>query len=456
MRQKRDRSAALVMRRNPEEMPTSAAADVGRYDPVEMGRRRRVLIVVQNLPVRIDRRVWQECRALIACGYQVSVICPRGDGERRHQIIDGVSVWTYRGAPTASGVLGYIFEFVYCWLRSFALTLAVARKEGFDVIQACNPPDTYWLLAVLYKPFGRKFVFDHHDLCPELYRSRFDRNSPLLLRVLLLLERANQAMADHVIVTNDSYRQLAMTRGRKRPDRVTVVRSGPDPDLMKPASQRPELRRGRRHLACYLGVMGPQDGVDQLLDAIEHYVHGLRRTDCFFALLGFGDCLDELRVRSSRLALDDWVEFTGLADDVMIRDYLSTAAVGLSPDPRSPLNEISTMNKTLEYMAYGLPVVAYDLVETRVSAADAAVYAASDTAGDFARTLAGLLDDPEGCRVLGARGRERIVNELSWQHSARRYVEIYDHLLGARPVIPVPRQGEAPVGQDRNDRRAVR
>ena len=406
----------------------------------------RVLIIVQNLPVRIDRRVWQEAQALVRAGYTVSVICPRGVGDRRFQQVDGVNIWTYRGAPPTRGVLSYIFEFAYCWIRTFILSLFVARRPGFDVIQACNPPDTYWALALFYKPFRKKFVFDHHDLCPEVFRSRFRRDSGLLLRLLLLLERGNHRFADHVLVTNESYRRIALTRGRRDPADVTVVRSGPDPDRMRPGTPRPELRRGRPHLACYLGVMGPQDGVDGLVDAIDYFVHSMGRTDCHFVLMGFGDCLADLRAQASRLGLDEFVEFTGRADDQMIRDYLSTADVGLSPDPRSPLNEVSTMNKTLEYMAYQLPVVAYDLHETRVSAGDAAVYAASDDIKDFAHALAELLDSPERRRELGRIGRERIDNELSWRHSARAYVEAYDRLLGrtgASPQeYPRPRRGD--------------
>ncbi|OHV42755.1 glycosyltransferase WbuB [Pseudofrankia sp. BMG5.36] len=400
------------------------------------GRRRgrRVLIVVQNLPVRIDRRVWQEAQSLVKAGYVVSVICPRGPGERRHQVADGVHIWTYRGAPQTAGVLSYVLEFGYCWLRTFLLSFMVAWRTGFDVIQACNPPDTYWALALFYKPFGKKFVFDHHDLCPEVYRSRFQRDGDLLHRLLLLLERGNQRFADHVVVTNESYRQIALTRGQRDPEDVTIVRSGPDPAKLHPVPPRPELRRGRAHMAAYLGVMGPQDGVDGLVEAIDYYVHVLGRADCHFVLMGFGDCLALLKEQVSRLDLDDWVEFTGRADDQMIKDYLSSADVGLSPDPRSPLNEVSTMNKTLEYMAFGLPVVAYDLTETRVSAAGAAIYAATDDPKSFADALGELIDDPGKREELGLTGQKRIENELSWRHSAREYVQVYDRLLCAVTV----------------------
>ncbi|WP_230204771.1 glycosyltransferase family 4 protein [Parafrankia elaeagni] len=402
----------------------AAGADAGRQP------RGRVLIIVQNLPVRIDRRVWQEAQSLIRAGYVVSVICPRGPKERRYQVVDGVHIWTYRGAPATTGLASYAFEFGYCWLRTFFLSFAAARKPGFDVIQACNPPDTYWALALFHRLFRKKFVFDHHDLCPEVYQSRFRRDNDLLYRLLLVLERGNQRFANHVLVTNESYRRIALTRGRRPPEDVTVVRSGPDLAKMQPVPPRPELRRGRPHMAAYLGVMGPQDGVDGLVEAIDHYVHVLGRTDCHFVLMGFGDCLADLKTQVGRLGLQEWVEFTGRADDTMIKDYLSSSDVGLSPDPRSPLNEVSTMNKTLEYMAFGLPVVAFDLTETRVSAGEAAVYATTDEPSAFARALAELIDDPERRSKLGTIGRERIENELSWRHSARQYVGVYDRLLG--------------------------
>jgi glycosyltransferase involved in cell wall biosynthesis len=413
--------------------PNGAEA-IAKYDEKRQRPAGRVLIIVQNLPVRIDRRVWQEAQSLIKAGYVVSVICPRVPGESSYQLVDGVHIYSYDQAPPTTGILSYVYEFVYCWLRTLLLSFKVATRTGFDVIQTCNPPDTYWALALLYKPFGKKFVFDHHDLCPEVYQSRFQRRAGLLYRLLLLLERGNHRFADHVIVTNESYKKVALTRGGRDSRDVTVVRSGPDPEKMQPVPARLELRRGRAHMAAYLGVMGPQDGVDGLVEAINCYVHEMGRTDCHFVLMGFGDCLADLKAQVNRLRLGDWVEFTGRADDTMIKDYLSASNIGLSPDPRSPLNEVSTMNKTLEYMAFGLPVVAFDLVETRVSAGEAAVYAATDESAAFAQALAELIDDPDRRQKMGLIGRDRIENELSWRHSARKYVRVYDQLLGRRPA----------------------
>jgi glycosyltransferase involved in cell wall biosynthesis len=336
-------------------------------------RQRRVLIIVQNLPVPLDRRVWLEAQALVAAGVGVSVICPKGPGDPAFQELDGVRIYQYDPPPPADGALGYLREFLYCWLVTAALAVRVWLRDGFDAIQACNPPDTYWALALPFKALGVRFVFDQHDLCPEVYRSRFSRRGGLLLRALELLERASYRTADQVIATNESYRRIALSRGRRRPETVTVVRSGPNAARMRRGSARPDLKRGRPLLACYLGVMGPQDGVDLLLRAIAVLVHERGRRDCHVALLGFGDCLDELVLLAKELELEDHVSFPGRADNQMIAEYLSTADVGLSPDPRNPLNDLSTMNKTLEYMAYSLPVVAFDLTETRVSAGEAAV-----------------------------------------------------------------------------------
>lgn len=389
-----------------------------------------MLVVVQNLPLAVDRRVRLECRALVRAGYQVSVICPRGEERVGHHVADGVHVYSYVPRGTGHGVVAYAVEFVYCWLATAVLSLRVRVERGFDVIQACNPPDTFWLLALLHRPFGCRFVYDQHDLCPEVYRSRFGKDDGLLLRGLLVLERLSYATADHVVVTNDSYAAVATGRGRADQRGVTVVRSGPDPEVMRRGEEVPDLRRGRAHLCVYLGIMGPQDGVDCLVRSISHYVNGLGRTDCTFALLGYGDALADLQVLVSRLGLDDHVVFTGRADDRMIHSYLSTASVGLSPDPRSPLNEVSTMNKTLEYMAYSLPVLAFDLQETRVSAAGAGVYVEDDDEESYAVALAGLLDDPDRRRDLGSAGRERIESRMSWAHSEPRYVGVFDDVTG--------------------------
>jgi glycosyltransferase involved in cell wall biosynthesis len=392
----------------------------------------RVLVVVQNLPVLIDRRVWSECQALREAGYQVSVICPAGaDDEPRYRLVDGVHVHSYPAPPPSEGLRGYVTEFVVCWLRTAAASVRVARREGFDVMQACNPPDTFWLLGLLWKVLaGKRFVFDQHDLCPEVYEAKFAKRG-WLHRGLLLLERATYATADHVISTNPSYQEIALTRGHVPLERTTVVMSAPDPAVMKRGESVEELRHGREHLVCYVGVMGHQDGVDGLVEAIDHYVHHLGRRDAHFALLGFGDCLPQLRAQVTRLGLDEWVTFTGRVEQRELGRWLSTADVGVTPDPPSEFNHRSTMNKTLEYMAHEVAVVATDLRETRRCAQDAAEYVADGVPAGIAQAVARLLDDPERRRRMAKDGRYRIENGLDWPSQAEHYVGVYRRVLGA-------------------------
>jgi glycosyltransferase involved in cell wall biosynthesis len=402
----------------------------------------RVLIIVQNLPVPLDRRVWLECQALTAAGYQVSVICPKGPGDPARQLIDGVAIYKYRPAPEAQGLLGFVVEFVYSWLRTAALSLVVHRERGFDILQACNPPDTYWLLALLWRVWGVRFVFDHHDLNPELFLSRFGQPTTAGARAqyagLRWLERMTFRSAHRVISTNESYRRVAMTRGGRRPQDVTVVRSGPDTSVMRPVYPPASVRAGARHLLVYLGIMGPQDGVDQILAVMDELVHRRGRTGVRAALLGFGDCYDDLRRQCTELGLDAHVEFTGRADKAMIADYLSAADVGLGPDLKTPLNDLSTMNKTMEYMAYAVPSVAFDLVETHLSGADTVLYVPSGDVAAFADAVERLLDDDDLRLDLALLARRRVAEQLDWQPQSAAYVGVYDELSRAT-VAPRPR-----------------
>ncbi len=390
----------------------------------------RVTIVVQNLPVPFDRRVWLECQALRDAGYEVSVICPTGPGcEARYEVLDGVRINRYPPPPPADGVASYAWEFAYCWARTAALARRIQQLDGIDVLQACNPPDTFFALARLLRPSGVRFVYDQHDLCPETYASRFERPSPLLHRALLGLERATYRTADHVIVTNGSYRRVALERGGLDPADVTIVRTGPDPHRLRPGAPDPGLRRGREHLVAYLGVMGPQDGVDLAVHAIADLVHRQGRTDTSFALIGDGDARSDVVDLVRRLDLADHVDLPGRVPDDLLFRYLSTADVGLSPDPPSPLNDVSTMNKTMEYMAFGLPVVAFDLPETMVSGGDGAVYAPGGDVPAFAAAVGGLLDDPARRADLGRRARQRVEDVLAWDRQAEAYVGVFDRLL---------------------------
>jgi glycosyltransferase involved in cell wall biosynthesis len=393
-----------------------------------------VLIIVQNMPVPLDRRVWLECQSLVAHGYDVSVICPKGPGDPSYEERDGVQLHKYAPGPAASGVLAYGTEFAYCWTRAALLARRIHRRKRIDVIQACNPPDTYWALARLFKRSGVRFVFDHHDLCPELYASKPTRHSARVLRTLEWLERKTFETADVVLSTNESYREKSCARTGYPKEGVVIVRSGPDPERMRRGEPRPELRNGRAHLACYLGLMNPQDGVDVVVRVADLVVNEMGRDDIQFGLLGYGDCLDELRRLTTELGLDDHITFTGRAELPQITEWLSTADVGISPDPYTPFNDVSTMNKTVEYLAYELPVVAFELTETVVSAGPAATYVApsadrEDSTRRFAAALVELIDDPERRAKMGAIGRTRIEESLGWHASELAYLAAYDRLL---------------------------
>jgi glycosyltransferase involved in cell wall biosynthesis len=394
---------------------------------------RRILIIVQNLPVPFDRRVWLECQALTGAGYRVAVVCPKGKGDPVYQVIDGVEIYKYRPYAPGGSKLSFVAEYAYSFLATAWHTLKARVKGGviggrFAVIQACNPPDIFWPIALAFRLERTKFVFDHHDLCPELFLSRFENPPAIPYQGLLWLERRTFRTAKHVISTNESYRQVAIERGGKSPDDVTVVRTGPDPERLKRGPADEELKRGRKYLATYIGVMGPQDGVDIAVRAAGIIVREFGRDDIAFTLIGSGDSYDELVALRDELNLQGHVEFTGRAPDELVTKIMSTADAGLSPDPKNPLNDVSTMNKTMEYMAFELPVVAFDLRETRVSAQDAAVYATPNDVHEYAKALVELLDDDAARAQLGKLGRARVEDELAWSHQERAYLAVYQRL----------------------------
>ncbi len=389
-----------------------------------------VCIVVQNLPVPFDRRVWLECQALRDAGYEVSVVCPKGKGDPGYQNLDGVHLFKYRAFPPITRQIMFVAEYAWSILATLGCLVRVWRRRPFGVVQVCNPPDVLWAAAFPFQVlFGVKLVFDQHDLCPELYRSRFDKPAELPYKALLLAEKLTYRLSAQVVSTNESYRRVALARGGKRGGDVTVVRTGPDPDRMVRADADDTLRRGHDHLLVYIGVMGPQDGVDLALRAMHHIVHVRGRTDVALTLIGNGDAGADLRRLAVELDLGDHVEFTGRAPDELVARILSTADVGLSPDPRNPLNDVSTMNKTMEYMAFELPVVAFDLVETRVSARGAAVYAKPNVVEQYAVEILELLADATRRKEMGSTGRRRVEDELAWRHQVAPYVEVYHRLF---------------------------
>jgi glycosyltransferase involved in cell wall biosynthesis len=406
----------------------------------------RILIIVQNLPVPFDRRVWLECQALTRAGYRVAVVCPKGKGDPAYAVVDGVELYKYQPYAPGGSKLSFVAEYAYSFTAT-AWKALVARARGgllrgrFAVVQACNPPDIFWPLAIFFRVTeGTKFVFDHHDLSPELFESRFGGRS-LPYKGLRFLERRTHRTASHVISTNESYRQIAIERSGKDPADVTVVRTGPDPDKLRRGEPDEGQRRGRRRLVAYIGVMGPQDGVDIVVRAAAVIVHELGREDIAFTLIGKGDCFDELVALRDELNLRGHVEFTGRAPDDLVKKVMSTADAGLSPDPMNPLNDLSTMNKTMEYMAFELPVVAFDLRETRVSAGDAAVYVTptgspEQDVRDYAKAIVDLIEDAGDRERMGKLGRVRVEEELAWSRSARAYLNVYQRVAGPAADTP--------------------
>ena len=409
-------------------------------------RKPGILVIVQNLPVPFDRRVWLECQALTAAGYSVSVICPKGPGDPSEAVVDGVTLYKYRLHVAGTTKVSFVREFVWSFVATAWLTAKAWRRRPFEVLQACNPPDIFWPIALALRLRGVRFVFDHHDLCPELFESRFEGRSRALHRTLLGLEWCTHHSAHHVIATNASYQNIACTRGGKRQGEVTVVRTGPDPERLRRGPPDPGLRRGRPHLVAYLGTMAPQDGVELAVRAVDDIVHGRGRRDISFTFIGSGDSFAQLVALRDELGLEDYIEFTGRASDETVGRLLSTADLGLCPDPKNPLNDLSTMNKTMEYMAFNLPVVAFDLHETRVSAGDAAVYASPNEVADLAGLVVDLIDDEPRRRSMGAFGRARVVDSLAWEHQRADYVRVYDELTGRAAPLPVSVSSPAPRG----------
>ena len=391
---------------------------------------RRILIIVENLPVPFDRRVWQEATTLREAGYEVSVICPIGTGhESRYEVIDGVHIYRHPLPIEASGALGYVLEYSSALFWEFALALRVFFARGFDAIHACNPPDTIFLIGGFFKLFGKKFLFDHHDINPELYKAKFGRRGPFYF-LLRLLERCTFAVASVSIATNESYRRIAIERGKMRPEDVFVVRSGPDLWRIRVLPCVESLKRGRKYLVGYVGVMGKQEGIDYLLRAAKIINSEMGRTDVQFGLVGGGTELEPLKSYANELGLSEYVTFTGRVSDREMLEMLNTADVCVNPDVANEMNDKSTMNKIMEYMALGKPVVQFSLTEGWYSAREASLYANKNDERDLAVKIVELLDDPERRSRMGQIGRARVESELEWRHQAPKLLAAYTRLFG--------------------------
>jgi glycosyltransferase involved in cell wall biosynthesis len=394
-----------------------------------MSEKRRVLILVENLPSPFDRRVWQEATTLHANGYGVSIICPTGKGyEKHYEEINGIHIYRYDLPMEAEGAKGYAIEYSAALWHTFRLAWKVKREQGFDVVHACNPPDLLFLIGGFFKLFsGKKFLFDHHDINPELYEAKFGRRD-FFWKLMVWLERMTFKTADVSIATNESYKKIAIERGGMNPDKVYVVRSGPMLDRLKIIPPVESLKHGRRYLVGYVGVMGKQEGIDLLLQAARHIVKEMGREDVHFGLVGGGTSLDEMKQMAADLGIAEYVTFTGRVPDQDLLEMLNTADVCVNPDVSNEMNDKSTMNKIMEYMALGKPVVQFDLTEGRFSAQEASLYAEKNDPVDMARKIVELLDDPERRARMGEFGRNRVVNELEWDYEAPKLLAAYADL----------------------------
>jgi glycosyltransferase involved in cell wall biosynthesis len=395
--------------------------------------RPRVLMLVENRPIPLDPRVWPECLALSEHGFDVTVICPQGDNGTggAFERLDGIDIHRYRPAPADGSTFGYLREYVVALLRTLQLVRRLGRRQRFDVVHACNPPDLLLLTALPLRRRGARFVFDHHDLVPELYLCRFGRRGGLLYRVSRVVEALTFHLADVVIATNESYRRVALTRGRKRPEDVFVVRNAPDLDRLRPVPPTLELKRGLPHLLVYVGMMGPQDGVDVAVRALAHLAD--RRRDWHAIFVGDGDMLEPARRLAAELGLAERVEFTGYVADVeRVRELVGSADVCLAPEPKNALTDASTMIKIAEYMAMERPVVCFDLTESRYTAGEAALYADPNDERSFAGCIDRLLDDPDLRAAMGTLGRARVQRSLSWERSRQELYAAYDRALAPR------------------------
>lgn len=391
----------------------------------------RVIIIVENLPLPFDRRVWLEANTLKDNGYDVSIICPKMmEFIESYVEINGIKIYRYRLFEAESGLLSYAIEFGYCWLRTFLKVLRIGFTDGFDIIHACNPPDTFFAIGAIFKLFGKKFIFDEHDLCPEVYLSKSNKHKEdFAYKVLLLLEKLTYKTADAILSMNESYKETALERGGVDPNKVFVVRTGPDFKRLREVPPIEELKRGKKYMVAYLGTMGPQDGVDYLIKSVDYIVHKRNFTDIHFTLIGGGIFKDKLIQMCDEFGLNEYIEFTGRVNDDDLVKYLNTADCCVSPDPKNPLNDVSTMNKTMEYMALGKPLVAFDLKETRYSAKDAALYATPNDTDEYGDKIIELLTNEELRKKMGEFAKNRIKNELVWEHTSQELVKAYKFVM---------------------------
>ena len=398
-----------------------------------------ILMLLENNGYPSDPRVRMEALALVDAGFKVTVIAPNEGSQKSYELMDGVSVYRYRAPYEHDSVLGFAWEFIYSTAAAFFMALKVWRREGFQAIHAHSPPDTLFVVGAFFKLFGKKFVFDHHDLSPELYQARLggEGGSSMLHGLLLLLERMTFYTADFVIATNESYRKIAMTRG-KVPHKLTeVVRNGPSLESMGNDEPYEHLVALDKTILGYVGKISLQDGLEYLVDAVYHIKHTFNRTDVLCIIIGDGDDLDRIKGLVAEKKLEDLFLFTGWLEREELGKYLASIDIGVDPDPANPFNDKCTMIKMTEYMVYSKPIVAFDLTEHRFTAGDAAIYIGENDAEQFGQAIVGLMDDKERQFEMGRMARKRVETSIAWEFSVPRLVNVYRKLFGLPGKVTV-------------------
>jgi glycosyltransferase involved in cell wall biosynthesis len=421
---------------------------------------KRILMLLENAPYSWDGRVRREANTLAAAGYRVTVICRQGPGEGWYEQFGPIIAYQYPPPPAVDGLVGYLLEYVYTLVATMLLTCWIAARRGFDCIHAHNPPDLFVLVGGFWRLCGKRFVFDQHDLAPEMYLARFGRgaNQPVH-RALLFFERLSCRWADQVIVANDSCRRLIIRRTGIRPGKVTVVRNGPEACHLQMAAPLAGLRRDPRALIGYVGVMGHQDGVDYLLRALGQLVRTCQRSDWRCVLVGDGESVPALKQLAIDLGIAGQVQFTGWLDYRDVPRYIAAMDICVAPDPSNEYSDRSTIIKLMEYMAQAKPMVAFDLPEHRVTADDVALYASPNDELDFARQIARLMDDPHLRERLGQLGRLRAANTLAWSRQEHALLGTYERIVvphfGLQEVLRGGTYDVSPITERRAQGNAV-
>ena len=391
---------------------------------------KHILIIIENLPAPFDRRVWQEACTLRENGAEVSIICPKMKGyTKRFERIDGIDIYRHPLPLEGHGALGYLLEYTTAIFWELVLSTKIFFKKRFHVIHGCNPPDLIFITALPFKLLGVKYVFDHHDINPELYLAKFGRKD-FFYRCMVFFERLTFKVADYSIATNESYKKIAIERGKMPADKVTVVRSGPSLDRLKLTEGNPVYKKGRRYLVGYVGVIGVQEGLDLLMESVQHITR--QRDDVQFAIVGSGTAVEEIKALVQQLEVSEYVDFYGRVSDEKLVDVLNTCDVCVNPDRPTEMNNLSTMNKIMEYMALKKPIVQYDLKEGRASAREASLYAAHNDTQDFADKISWLLDHEEEAQRMAEFGYDRVINALSWEFERERLLGFYRRALGMK------------------------